>query len=88
LVVAVGIVESLQGGCRILPIGERESSSLDRIIQEPQSMVRKQPGYVITVVTTLIDKLVRELDLGRVDYIKMDIEGAERKALLGARETH
>ena len=51
------------------------------------SMVRKQPGYVITVVTTLIDKLVRELDLGQVDYIKMDIEGAEREALLGARET-
>lgn len=36
---------------------------------------------------TTIDKLVRELGLERVDYIKMDIEGAEQQALVGARET-
>jgi FkbM family methyltransferase len=36
---------------------------------------------------TTIDKLVVELNLPRVDFIKMDIEGAEVKALNGGRET-
>ncbi|MGD0199856.1 MAG: FkbM family methyltransferase [Bryobacteraceae bacterium] len=34
-----------------------------------------------------IDELVSELGLQRVSFIKMDIEGAERKAVLGARDT-
>jgi FkbM family methyltransferase len=34
---------------------------------------------------TTIDKIAAELSLPRVDFIKMDIEGAERNALLGAR---
>ena len=36
---------------------------------------------------TTIDKLVAELNLERVDFIKMDIEGAEPKALAGGRQT-
>ena len=36
---------------------------------------------------TTIDKLVSELKLERVDFIKMDIEGAEPRALFGGRET-
>ena len=36
---------------------------------------------------TTVDKLVAELKLERVDFIKMDIEGAEPKALAGARAT-
>jgi FkbM family methyltransferase len=36
---------------------------------------------------TTLDKIVRELKLERVDFIKMDIEGAEQRALAGARET-
>jgi FkbM family methyltransferase len=34
-----------------------------------------------------IDKMVEELKLERVDYIKMDIEGAEQKALIGGRQS-
>jgi FkbM family methyltransferase len=34
-----------------------------------------------------VDRLVSELKLERVDFIKMDVEGAERRALAGARAT-
>lgn len=36
---------------------------------------------------TTIDRLVAELKLERVDFIKMDVEGAEPRAVAGARET-
>jgi FkbM family methyltransferase len=42
---------------------------------------------VMKIPVTTIDKLVAELNLERVDFIKMDIEGAEQRALAGARET-
>ncbi|HVX64990.1 MAG TPA: FkbM family methyltransferase [Bryobacteraceae bacterium] len=40
-----------------------------------------------TVPLTTIDKIVAELKLDRVDFIKMDIDGAERNALRGAIDT-
>ncbi|HYW45041.1 MAG TPA: FkbM family methyltransferase [Bryobacteraceae bacterium] len=43
------------------------------------------PG--VDVPLTTIDKLVADLKLPRVDFIKMDIEGAEKQALAGARNT-
>jgi FkbM family methyltransferase len=43
------------------------------------------PG--VTVPLTTIDKLVLELKLPRVDFIKMDIEGAEQRALAGGAKT-
>lgn len=42
---------------------------------------------VAKIPLTTIDKLVAELGLPRVDFIKMDIEGAEPKALAGGKET-
>lgn len=53
------------------------------------SFVLQREGAVNVekVPVTTIDKLVKELNLPRVDYIKMDIEGAEIRALEGARET-
>ncbi len=42
---------------------------------------------VVTVAATTIDETVRRLNLAAVDFIKMDIEGAEREALRGGRET-
>jgi FkbM family methyltransferase len=53
------------------------------------SFVRKSgtEGKTLRLPLTTVDNLVRELQLSRVDFIKIDIEGAERKALEGARET-
>ena len=42
---------------------------------------------LLKVPLTTIDNLVSELKLERVDYIKLDIEGAEPNALRGARQT-
>jgi FkbM family methyltransferase len=51
-------------------------------------VMNQKPGnQVVKVPLTTIDKLVAELKLPRVDYIKMDIEGAEQRALRGARAT-
>jgi FkbM family methyltransferase len=41
----------------------------------------------LKVPLTTIDKMIDELKLDRVNFIKMDIEGAEVKALTGARAT-
>jgi FkbM family methyltransferase len=41
----------------------------------------------VQVALTTIDKIASELNLPRVDFIKMDIEGAEVRALAGGHET-
>jgi FkbM family methyltransferase len=51
------------------------------------SMVTDQHAGKVEVPVTTIDKLAAELQLPRVDFIKMDIEGAEREALRGAVQT-
>ncbi len=48
---------------------------------------RKETTGDVKVPLTTIDKLVAELKLERVDYIKMDIEGAEPNALRGGHDT-
>ncbi|MGH9720549.1 MAG: FkbM family methyltransferase [Bryobacteraceae bacterium] len=50
-------------------------------------VVRDHTREGVKVPLTTIDKLVRELNLPRVDFIKMDIEGAEQRALAGAEQT-
>jgi FkbM family methyltransferase len=45
-----------------------------------------RPGKIKVPLTT-IDLLVEELHLPRVDFIKMDIEGAEKPALRGGAQT-
>ena len=51
------------------------------------SMVEERQGQAIEVSVTTIDRLVQTLQLPRVNFIKMDIEGGERHALRGALET-
>ncbi len=47
----------------------------------------KGTSHHITVPVKPLDDIVEELQLDRVDFIKMDIEGAERVALEGSRRT-
>lgn len=54
--------------------------------EERKSMGKLREDKEI-VKAVKIDTLVEELGLERVDFIKMDIEGAEVDALLGAEET-
>jgi FkbM family methyltransferase len=46
-------------------------------------VIQREGSHKIRLPLTTIDKLVAELGLPRVDYIKMDIEGAEPNALRG-----
>jgi len=56
-------------------------------VGDSHSMVVPQKGdKKETIDVTTLDALVAELHLRRVDFVKMDIEGAERNALRGARK--
>jgi len=44
-------------------------------------------GHKVKIHTTTLDQVVHERNLERVDFVKMNIEGAEIKALRGAMET-
>jgi FkbM family methyltransferase len=50
-------------------------------------MLQDRVADTVQAPLTTIDHALAELKLPRVDYIKMDIEGAEEKAIDGARET-
>ena len=58
------------------------NSAADSVVMKPEGA----EGTVKVPLTT-VDKIVAELKLDKVDYIKMDIEGAEPNALRGARDT-
>ena len=73
-------------------VWDRESTLPFQVGSEDANVGRVFPearvgGNVIEIPLTTIDKVVEELELPRVDFIKMDIEGSERKALAGAAQT-
>ena len=65
----------------VMQVDPHNSAADSFLIHRPGATATKQ------LPLTTIDKLVAELKLERVDYIKMDIEGAEQRALRGGRQT-
>jgi FkbM family methyltransferase len=61
--------------------------SLSSVNSGMHSFVQAGKGGNLRLHVITIDNLVAELGLPRVDYIKMDIEGAEREALRGGLKT-
>lgn len=47
---------------------------------------KNKRGDLREIHCTSIDKIYKENDLKKIDFIKMDIEGMERNALEGAKE--
>jgi FkbM family methyltransferase len=62
---------------------DRHNSAADSFVMHPEGAQETTEKLPLTT----IDQLVSELKLPRVDFIKMDIEGAEPRALRGARST-
>jgi hypothetical protein len=50
-------------------------------------VIDTQHAKSVRVPLTTIDRIAAELKPARVNFIKMDIEGAEKHALAGGRET-
>ena len=85
--IASGRVRVFRGG-----IWDRKDSLTLSDSQENSaghSFVREVAGSqkVAGIPLVPLDEIVDDLGLDRVDFIKMDIEGAERRALAGARRT-
>ncbi|MFB3829098.1 MAG: FkbM family methyltransferase [Bryobacteraceae bacterium] len=57
----------------------------DTLTLHGDSVVERRAGKQFRVPLATIDSIAAELKLSRVDYIKMDVEGAEPRALAGAR---
>jgi FkbM family methyltransferase len=77
--------EIAAGRVIVVPKGVWNKEDLLTLYED--SLVEQKAGRTWQVPLTTIDKIAEELRLPRVDYIKMDIEGAEKPALAGARLT-
>ena len=86
--------EIAEGKVIVYPKGVWDKDDMLELMVDPQNsaadsfIIRREGAKAVAKVPlTTIDKMVDELKLDKVDYIKMDIEGAEVKALAGGRKT-
>lgn len=70
----------------VLSMWVYQNSALDSFVMRRRTEEANKPVEVRVPLTT-IDRIVTELALDRVDFLKMDVEGSERAALVGARST-
>lgn len=86
-VINKAVTESLSGETRFSLRGDSASSSLT---EESNTHERDNPLNASTVVIDVacepLDKIVEGLQLERIDFLKMDIEGYEYRALLGMKD--
>jgi FkbM family methyltransferase len=62
-----------------------ENALLDSFVMAERPEEKSERRLALPLTT--VDQIVEEFDLPRVDFIKMDVEGAERQALEGSRQT-
>ncbi|HWC00008.1 MAG TPA: FkbM family methyltransferase [Bryobacteraceae bacterium] len=86
--------EIASGRVILVPKGVWDKKDVLNLSIDPQNTAadsfvinQKATNKTIQVPLVPIDELVADLRLERVDYIKMDIEGAETNALAGGRQT-
>jgi FkbM family methyltransferase len=70
----------------VLEMQAYDNTALDSFVLNDRPESKTAPQTIRLPVTTL-DKIVAELGIDRIDLIKMDIEGAELRALAGAADT-
>ncbi len=61
-------------------------SSLDGEVLDG-NQTAKESSRVIEIPATTVDEAVGRLKLERIDYVKLHVEGSEKQALAGARQT-
>jgi FkbM family methyltransferase len=71
---------------RVIVVAKGVWDREDRLMLHDDSLVMDREGPAELVPLTTIDHLAAQIHLPRVDFINMDIEGAENKALAGARD--
>jgi FkbM family methyltransferase len=85
--------EIAEGRVVVYPKGVWDKDDVLKLSVDPTNSARDsfvrplENAQTIEAPLTTIDKMVEELRLRKVDFIKMDIEGAEQKAIAGAKIT-
>lgn len=62
------------------------SHGLSSLIHRPIFDIDGRVDDIVEVETTAIDVFMKEQNLDHIDYLKLDVEGGELKALLGAKK--
>lgn len=69
------------------PLGSRSGEECWASLRGPGSKLGQAPGEGQRFLTASIDDFARSKRLDTVNFIKFDIEGAEKDALIGAKDT-